>query len=85
MCVPFLAGFEKDSVFGYKGCPSNRILWQGVAYGGIAIQTWLPAILVFSFNALMFCKLRAVKSRRKRLTGDTHGKFSFPLYMEINF
>lgn len=65
----FYIGFERDSVFGYVPCNSNRYVWDGVAYVRIAFQTWIPTIIVFTFNCLMFWKLRRIKLLRKRLTG----------------
>ncbi|ODN02495.1 Rhodopsin, GQ-coupled [Orchesella cincta] len=64
----FLTGFESDSVFGYPPCPSKRHRWQGMAYLRVAFQTWIPTIVVFVFNCLMFHKLRRIKKKRKRLT-----------------
>lgn len=65
-----LLGFEKDSVFGYIPCNSQRIVWEGMAYVGIAFQTWIPTIIVSTFNVLMYWKLRKIKIKRKRLTGE---------------
>jgi hypothetical protein len=68
----FQAGFEKDSVFGYTPCNSRRFIWQGMAYIRVAFQTWIPTIIVFVFNCLMFWKLRKIKVNRKRLQGNVN-------------
>ncbi|CAL8104994.1 unnamed protein product [Orchesella dallaii] len=68
----FLTGFESDSVFGYPPCPSKRHRWQGMAYLRVAFQTWIPTIIVFIFNCLMFHKLGQIKKKRKRLTEYKH-------------
>ncbi|CAG7668679.1 unnamed protein product, partial [Allacma fusca] len=66
----FLTGFEKDSVFGYTACCSKRLKWDGMAYVGVAFQTWIPTCLVFTFNCIMFYKLRLIKLQRYRLTSQ---------------
>ncbi|XP_035708132.1 uncharacterized protein LOC110850394 [Folsomia candida] len=67
----FLTGFEKDSVFGYIPCNSRRYVWEGMAYVRVAFQTWIPTIIVFTFNCLMFWKLRKIKINRQRLSEHT--------------
>lgn len=69
-----LTGFEKDSVFGYPACFSHRYRWHGMAYLRVAFQTWIPTIMVFTFNIFMFCKLRRIKRARRRLTEINRAK-----------
>lgn len=78
-------GFEKDSVFGYIPCDSNALRWLGMSYVRVAFQTWIPTILVFLFNCVLFWKLRKIRNNRKRLTGKKNTSQILSSYLADNY
>ncbi|XP_045170790.2 somatostatin receptor type 2-like [Mercenaria mercenaria] len=60
-----VSGFEGDSVFGYKACKTRRKIFKEIIYLYVALNTWLPTVLLVTLNLTIVHELR--KNRTKRL------------------
>lgn len=71
-----VSGFEGDSVYGYKACITNRIKLSSAIYVYVALNTWLPMVIIITANiVILVCiyrtrnKLTAFGSRNTKAPG----------------
>ena len=63
-----VSGFEGDSVFGYKACKTRRKIFKEIVYLYVAVNTWLPTLLITCVNLVIIRELRLNRRRRDTLT-----------------
>ena len=69
-----VSGFEGDSVYGYKACKTRRFILKEIIYLYVALNTWLPTILIVTLNAQMYMEIRKNRKRREQLVQNTMSK-----------
>ncbi|XP_064618183.1 probable G-protein coupled receptor 139 [Liolophura sinensis] len=67
----FITGFEGDSVFGYKGCQTDRARIPDIGKFYVAFNTWLPTVLVVIFNLAIVREIKIHTARRQTMTTST--------------
>ncbi|XP_064617971.1 neuromedin-U receptor 2-like [Liolophura sinensis] len=67
----FVTGFEGDSVFGYKGCQTDRARIPGIVYFYVAFNTWLPTIIIMTFNIAIIRAIKIHQAKRETMTTTT--------------
>lgn len=63
-----VSGFEGDSVYGYKACKTRRKILKEIIYLYVALNTWLPTILITAVNLVIIHELRLNRRRRDVMT-----------------
>ncbi|XP_064618206.1 rhodopsin-like [Liolophura sinensis] len=66
----FITGFEGDSVFGYKGCQTDRARVPDIGKFYVAFNTWLPSLLILTLNVFIIRMIRKQNSRRQAMLGS---------------
>ena len=69
-----VSGFEGDSVYGYKACKTRRYIIKEIIYLYVALNTWLPTILIVALNAQIYNEIRKNRKRREQLVQNTMSK-----------
>ncbi|KAL3877597.1 hypothetical protein ACJMK2_035293 [Sinanodonta woodiana] len=65
-----VSGFEDDSVFGYKACKTRREIVKEIIYFYVALNTWIPTLLIVVINTIIICEVKKHKSMRQSLTNS---------------
>ncbi|XP_064618194.1 rhodopsin-like [Liolophura sinensis] len=68
----FIAGFEGDSVFGYKGCQTDRLRVPDIGKFYVAFNTWLPSLLILTLNVFIIRMIRKQNVRRQTMIQSTN-------------
>ncbi|XP_061182610.1 neuromedin-U receptor 1-like [Saccostrea echinata] len=67
-----VSGFEGDSVFGYKACKTRRSIFREIIYFYVAFNTWLPTIIIVSFNTMIIVEIKKNQKKRKEMTKNAN-------------
>ncbi|XP_053376484.1 neuromedin-U receptor 1-like [Mercenaria mercenaria] len=62
-----VSGFEGDSVFGYKACKTRRIIFKEIISVGVALNTWVPTLLIATVNVGIIQEMRINRRRHDYL------------------
>lgn len=66
-----VSGFEGDSVYGYKACKTRRQIFKEIIYLYVALNTWLPTILIVVLNTIILLEIRKNTKKRQEMVQTT--------------
>lgn len=69
-----VSGFEGDSVYGYKACKTRRLIFKEIIYLYVALNTWLPTVLIVLLNSQILIEIRKNNKKRQEMTQTTMSK-----------
>ncbi|KAK3583623.1 hypothetical protein CHS0354_039447 [Potamilus streckersoni] len=66
-----VSGFEDDSVFGYKACKTRQEIVKEIIYFYVALNTWIPTILIVAINIVLILEIKKGKNNRQKMTNSS--------------
>ncbi|KAL3876975.1 hypothetical protein ACJMK2_034746 [Sinanodonta woodiana] len=66
-----VSGFEDDSVFSYKACKTRREIVKDIIYVYVALNTWIPTILIVAINIVIIVEVKKSKSKLQNMTNSS--------------
>ena len=69
-----VSGFEGDSVYGYKACKTRRKIFKEIIYLYVALNTWLPTVIIVALNFQILFEIRKNQKKRKEMSQASMSK-----------